>query len=90
MSYAYDPTRPPGSRIVEVEVGGDPLDTGRTYRVATNDYVYRGGDGYEALTRGEPVIDASGGALLANMVMEYIEQRGEIAPAVEGRITRVD
>jgi hypothetical protein len=28
MSYAYDPKRPPGSRIVEVEVGGDPLDVG--------------------------------------------------------------
>jgi 2',3'-cyclic-nucleotide 2'-phosphodiesterase (5'-nucleotidase family) len=90
MSYVYDPKRPPGSRIVEVEVGGDPLDTGRTYRVATNDYVYRGGDGYEALGRGAPVIDASGGALLANMVMDYIKQRGEIAPRVEGRITRVD
>ena len=61
MSYAYDPKRPPGSRIVEVEVGGDPLDVGRTYRVAANDYMFRGGDGYEALARGEVVIDPSGG-----------------------------
>jgi 5'-nucleotidase / UDP-sugar diphosphatase len=90
MSYAFDPKRPPGSRIVEVEVGGDPLDAGRTYRVAANDYMFRGGDGYEALGRGEPVIDASGGALLANMVMDYITKQGEIAPRIEGRITRVD
>jgi 2',3'-cyclic-nucleotide 2'-phosphodiesterase (5'-nucleotidase family) len=90
MSYAYDPKRPPGSRIVEVEIGGEALDTGRTYRVATNDYMYRGGDGYEALKRGEVLIDASAATLLANMVMDYIGQRGEIAPAVEGRITRVD
>jgi 5'-nucleotidase / UDP-sugar diphosphatase len=90
MSYAYDPKRPPGSRIVEVEIGGDPLDVGRTYRVATNDYIYRGGDGYEALGRGEPVIDPSGGALLANTVIDYIARQGEIAPTAEGRITRVD
>ena len=90
MSYAYDPSRPPGSRIVEAEVNGDPLDTGRTYRVAANDYMFRGGDGYEALARGEVVIDPSGGALLASMVMDYIKKQGEIAPRVEGRITRVD
>ena len=61
MSYAYDPKRPPGSRIVEVEVGGDPLDVGRTYRVATNEYMFGGGDGYAALARGEVLIDPSGG-----------------------------
>ena len=91
MSYAYDPNRPPGSRIVEVEVEGDPLDAGRTYRVATNEYMFRGGDGYEALARGEVLIDLSGGTLLANMVMDHIKQQREIAPtSVEGRITRVD
>ena len=90
MSYAYDPKRPPGSRIVEVEVGGDPLDVGRTYRVAANDYMFGGGDGYEALARGEVVIDPSGGPLLASMVMDHIKQQREIAPRVEGRITRVD
>ena len=90
MSYAYDPTRPAGSRVVEVEIGGDPLDTGRAYQVATNDYIYGGGDGYEALARGEPLIDPSGGTLLASIVMDYIAKQGEIAPAVEGRITRVN
>jgi 5'-nucleotidase / UDP-sugar diphosphatase len=90
MSYAYDPKRPPGSRIVEVEIGGDPLESGRIYQVATNDYIYRGGDGYEALGRGETLIDPSAATLLANMVMDYIGQRGEIAPRVESRITRVN
>jgi 2',3'-cyclic-nucleotide 2'-phosphodiesterase (5'-nucleotidase family) len=90
MSYAYDPKRPPGSRVVEVAIGGEPLHTGRTYAVAANDYMYRGGDGYEALGRGAALIDPSAATLLASMVMDYIKQRGEIAPAVEGRITRVD
>jgi 5'-nucleotidase / UDP-sugar diphosphatase len=90
MSYAYDPSRPPGSRIVEVEVGGDPLDTGRSYRVATNDYMFRGGDGYAALGRGAVLIDPSAATLLASMVMDHIKQQGEIAPAVEGRITRLN
>ena len=52
--------------------------------------MYSGGDGYEALGRGAPLIDPSGGTLLASTVMDYIARQGEIAPAVEGRITRVD
>jgi 5'-nucleotidase / UDP-sugar diphosphatase len=52
--------------------------------------VYDGGDGYEALSRGTALIDPSGGTLLANMVMAYIERQGEIAPQLEGRITRVN
>jgi 5'-nucleotidase/UDP-sugar diphosphatase len=90
MTYAYDPSKAPGSRIVRVEVGGQPLDLGSMYKVATNEYVYGGGDGYEALSKGKALIDASGGTLMASMVMDYVTQKGEIAPQVEGRITRVD
>jgi 5'-nucleotidase/UDP-sugar diphosphatase len=90
MSYRYDATKPAGSRIVEVEVGGAPLEMGKIYKVATNDYVFGGGDGYAALTRGKPIIDAAGGTLMASMVMDYIAEQGEVAPRVEGRITRLN
>jgi 2',3'-cyclic-nucleotide 2'-phosphodiesterase (5'-nucleotidase family) len=90
MSYRYDASKPPGSRIVAVEVGGQPLAIDRTYRVATNEYVYGGGDGYAALARGTPVIDPSAGTLMASMVTDYIARQGAIALKVEGRITRLD
>jgi 5'-nucleotidase / UDP-sugar diphosphatase len=90
MSFTFDPSRPPGSRVVEAAIGGQPVEASRIYKLATNDYVYGGGDGYEALSRGTARIDPSGGTLLANMVMDYIAQQGEIAPATEGRITRLD
>jgi 5'-nucleotidase / UDP-sugar diphosphatase len=35
MTFTFDPARPPGSRIVAVEVGGRPLEKGRAYKVAT-------------------------------------------------------
>jgi 2',3'-cyclic-nucleotide 2'-phosphodiesterase (5'-nucleotidase family) len=89
MSFTYDPSKPPGSRIVAAEIGGQPVEASRVYQVATNDYVYGGGDGYEALARGTALIDPSGGTLLANIVMDYIAQQGEVAPAIEGRITRL-
>ena len=89
MTFTFDPAKPPGSRIVAVQVGGRPLERGRLYKVATNEYVYGGGDGYAALSRGRPLIDASGASLLTSIVIDYIARHGEIAPRLEGRITRV-
>ncbi len=90
MTYSYDASRPAGSRIVTAKVAGEIVDPEATYTLATNDYVFGGGDGYEALTRGKALIDASGGTLMASMVMDYIASQDEIAPQVEGRITRLD
>jgi 2',3'-cyclic-nucleotide 2'-phosphodiesterase (5'-nucleotidase family) len=90
MRFTWDAARPAGSRIVKVEVGGAPLDPAKIYKVATNDYVYGGGDGYAALSKGNALIDASGGKLMASMVIDWIAAKGEVAPAVEGRITRLN
>ena len=59
LRLVYDPGAPAGSRVVEVEVGGTPLDPGRTYTVATNDYMAGGGDGY-ARARERPPVDRRG------------------------------
>ena len=45
-----------------------------------------GGDGYASLTKGRPIVDASGGSLMATVVMDYIAARGTVSPQVEGRI----
>jgi 2',3'-cyclic-nucleotide 2'-phosphodiesterase (5'-nucleotidase family) len=89
MTFSYDPAKPAGHRIAAVKVGGEPLDPGRTYKVATNEYIFGGGDGYAALGRGKPLIDASAATLMASTVMDYIAKQGQIAPKVNGRITRL-
>lgn len=86
LTFTYDPKLPSGTRVTSVTVGGQPLDPGKTYRVATNDYMLKGGDGYTALTRGRTVVDASGAVLMATMVMDYVEAKKTVAPKVEGRI----
>lgn len=86
MTVAYDPAKRAGERIIEVKVAGAAVDDERTYKLATNDYIAGGGDGYEALTRGKLLIDSSGARLMASQVMSYIRSAGTIAPKVEGRI----
>ena len=86
MTFTYDPKAIKGSRGVSITVGGRPLDDGKRYSVATNDYIANGGDGYAALKQAKTLIDASAGTLMATQVMEHITKLGTVAPEVEGRI----
>ena len=86
MTFVFDARRPRGSRVLDAKVGGKPLDPGAIYRLATNEYMMAGGDGYASLTKGKPIVDASGGPLMANVVMDYITARGSVSPVLEGRI----
>jgi len=82
----YNPGKPVGSRVLDVQVGGKALDRTATYRVASNDFLLKGGDGYSSLSKSKVLIDASGGTLMATTVMRYITAKGSVAPQLEGRI----
>lgn len=88
LSFVFDPKAEKGKRVVEAKVGGQPLDLAKLYRVATNDYMAGGGDGYASFKNGKVLIDASGATLMATTVMMYIQSLGTVAPAAEGRIVR--
>ena len=86
LRLTYNPEKPAGSWVLDVQVGGKVLDRTATYRVATNDFLLKGGDGYSSLSQGKVLIDASGGTLMATTVMLYITAKGAVAPQIEGRI----
>ena len=86
LKIVVESTRPAGQRVISVEVGGEPLDDARTYKVATNDFMLRGGDGYTALAGKVAATVDSGGALLANDVMSHARRLGTISLKPEGRI----
>ncbi len=87
LRFSFNPTRPAGHRIVEVSIGGRPLDPSATYTVAINDFILGGGDGYAMFrAEGEVLIDAMGGPVMATAVMQAIQRAQTIAPAIEGRI----
>lgn len=89
LTCTYSRSRPPGSRITSVVIGGRPLDPAALYTLATNDFMLNGGDGYATIKAGEVIISAAGGPVMANTVVDAIRQAGTIAPRVEGRITAV-
>jgi 2',3'-cyclic-nucleotide 2'-phosphodiesterase (5'-nucleotidase family) len=89
ISFAFDASAPAGSRVSEVMVGDAPLDLDKLYKVATNDYMLEGGDGYTSLGGGKVLINKGNGSLMANDVMNYIAKKGTVSEKVEGRIRKL-
>ncbi len=89
MTVTWDPKAPPMARVASVMVGGQPLEKDKLYKVATNDYMLGGGDGYTALGGGKVLVNETAGNLMANDVMAYIEKLGHVDEKVDGRIKTV-
>jgi len=81
-----DLKRPPGSRITAIKVGNAPLDEERIYRVATNDFLARGGDGYTMFADAAPAGADSDAPPVSGEVIAYIKSIGTLRTGVEGRI----
>lgn len=77
IRFQFDPSRPSGSRIVSVEVDGEPLDNDRMYVLATRGYMVRGKDGYRSLLvqsaggECEEVVSEENGMLISAMLRQY-------------------
>ena len=90
LAFSFDTRRPAGARVTGVAVGGAALEDGRTYTLATNDFLARGGDGYTVFQAGEMLVDSASGTLMAGQLIDHIRAAGTVAPAMEGRIGRLD
>lgn len=87
MEVVYDPAKEAGSRVVSVKVGGADLDPAAIYKVATNDFMGRGGDGYTMFVDKPVLFSLTDAKLMANDVMAYVRQQGSVSPTIEGRMT---
>lgn len=85
IRVVWDPSAPAGSRVREVRVGGAPLDPGRVYRVVTNDFMRRGGDGY-AMFRDRALDPYDTGPPLDEVVAEAIGAGAVPGGREDGRI----
>ncbi|MEW9700874.1 bifunctional UDP-sugar hydrolase/5'-nucleotidase [Paenibacillus sp. SI8] len=83
LTFVWNPSSPAGSRIVEVKIGGQPLDVNKTYRIATNDFMAAGGDGYE-MFKGKKAYNT--GITLYELIEETLIKQKTVSPKTEGRI----
>lgn len=90
MRYTFDASQAAGSRITSVEVMSGteyvPLDENAVYKVVTNDFMRKGGDGYAVFA--DYAIDPYDfGPALDAALAEYFGNFSPVTPVIEGRIT---
>ncbi len=101
VKLRYDLSAPPGQRLLEVQVGGQPLVEDKTYVLATVDFLAAGGDGYSMFPKffcgpgqkGSRRAHPSGKLVyndpshtLKQIISDYVKIQKTISPALEGRI----
>jgi len=91
MSFEYDPTRPVGSRVTRIEIGGSAVDSAKQYTLAVNSYTFSGGDSYnfKDVAESDVLVKPNSGPVDRDLVIEAIQKLGTIAPKVEGRIKAI-
>ncbi|PYN23967.1 MAG: bifunctional metallophosphatase/5'-nucleotidase [Candidatus Rokuibacteriota bacterium] len=87
VRLVWDRRLPGGRRIVDATIGDRPLADEAAYTVAVPSYLVRGGDGFTAFARAAVIIGGASGPQVAQLLLDAIAVRGEIAPATDGRIT---
>jgi 5'-nucleotidase len=83
MTVLVDTSDATQARLVEVSVGGVPLEPHRTYRVATNSFLVGGGDGYLDIDDETPALDT--GFVLRDVVAEVLAASPRVTPPAEDR-----
>src|SRR5881296_3444359 len=84
LTVVFDPTAPSGTRITSVQVNGAPLNPARRYKVAADNFIAEGGDGYTMFLQ---VTDRRDYQIPLRDVLLSALKAGLLAAKVEARIT---
>ena len=88
FTYTYDMTRPAGSKVVpgSIRLNGTPIDPLASYRVAMNNFLASGGDGFTVFNEGT---DPLGGEIDLDALVRYFQQHSPVSPGPANRVTRI-
>jgi len=84
MTFSFNINAPVGHKVKNIKIHNETLDLNKTYTIATVDFMFSGGDGYEML-KGLNIISEYGN--IENIVAEYLNKFGVTENIKVGRIT---
>ncbi|MDO4711836.1 MAG: 5'-nucleotidase C-terminal domain-containing protein [Peptostreptococcaceae bacterium] len=73
-----------GKRVTDVKIGGQAIDMEKTYKVATNDFMAAGGDGYLMF---KPYPSKAEYNTLMDTLLDYVQKVGKVEGKMETKIT---
>lgn len=91
IRFVWDSKLPAGKRVTKVEVKDASgkfqlLNPNQVYKVATNNFLASGGDGYRVFAEGKNLLET--GYLLSDAIAEYISASSPLQIKIENRIVR--
>jgi 5'-nucleotidase len=84
--YTWDGSQPAGQRVSGITINGTPVDPNGSYRVAMNNFLSTGGDGFTVFNEGT---DQLGGPVDIDAFGDYITKNSPVAPTLRDRISKV-
>jgi 5'-nucleotidase len=84
LRFTIDRARPVGDRVSGITVDGGPVDPAATYRVAANNFLLGGGDGFGVFTKGR---DQILGPIDLDGLVAYFAAHPTVSPPALDRIS---
>ncbi|HNX76156.1 MAG TPA: bifunctional UDP-sugar hydrolase/5'-nucleotidase [Candidatus Rifleibacterium sp.] len=82
LSCTYSSSNPAGFRIIQIDVGNEPLEFDATYSVAINDFMYSNDFDWPELSNGSP---AKVKGLIRENLEKYLRRSPSVTPSIEKR-----
>ncbi len=86
IAMTYDPDRPRNERIVNLTISGADLAPNKDYQVAMPLSLAKGGSGYFIVFSEDDII-RQGSDQMADMIVEFVEEKGSVSYTGQGRVT---
>lgn len=73
-----------GERVSDVKINGKPIETDKYYRIAVNNYMFNGGNGYSQFKDAKNVLDT--GVLVQDAIVRFFEKKSPVCLTVKDKI----
>jgi 5'-nucleotidase len=83
FTYRWLSKAPPGQRVEDMRLDGQPVVPTQRYRVAVNSFLAEGGDGFDVLLQGA---DRQGGGQDLDALIAHLKTEPPLAPQTEPRV----
>ncbi|MFC4912878.1 bifunctional metallophosphatase/5'-nucleotidase [Actinomadura gamaensis] len=84
LRFTIDRTRPVGDRVSNITIDGKAVDPAASYRIAANNFLLGGGDGFTVLTQGK---DQVLGPIDLDALVSYFGSHSPVHPPALDRIS---
>ena len=73
-----------GQRVSNIKINGKPLENDKYYKIAVNDYMFNGGNGYSQFKKA--VNTNKTGVMIQDLVINYIKKNSPVSVQVKDKI----